>query len=100
MIFISGDRHHTNLQKFDRDGNYPLYDLTVSPMTSSVGKPVEEEYKYKTIIEGTEVNNSQTFGIMEISGKRTDRELKINIFDANGEKKWDYLIKAKDLRAK
>ena len=100
VIFISGDRHHTNLQKLDRDNNYSLYDFTISPMTSSAGKPVEEEYKFKMIIEGTEVNNLQTFGIMEISGKRTDRELKINVFDAQGNKKWDYIIKAKDLRAK
>jgi hypothetical protein len=37
---------------------------------------------------------------MEVSGKRTDRVLKINVFDATGEKKWDYTINAKDLKAK
>jgi len=100
VIFVSGDRHHTNLQKLERKGTYPLYDFTISPLTSSAGKPVEAEYKAKTIIEGTEVNNTQAFGIMEVSGKRTDRVLKINVFDANGEKKWDYTINAKDLRAK
>jgi alkaline phosphatase D len=100
VIFISGDRHHTNLQKLSRNEYYPLYDLTISPLTSSAGKPVEEEYNYKTIVENTEVNNTQTFGILEISGKRTDRVLKINVFDAAGEKKWDYSINARDLRIK
>lgn len=100
VVFISGDRHHTNLQKLDRKDNYPLYDFTISPITSGAGKPVEEEYRYNTIIKGTEVNNMQTFGIMEVSGKRTERVLKINVMDANGEKKWDYSINAKDLRAK
>ena len=100
VLFISGDRHHTNLQKMERKDNYPLYDLTISPLTSSAGKPVEEEYKTKTIIEGTELNNSQAFGIMEVSGKRTDRILKINVFDGDVTKKWDYTINARDLRAK
>lgn len=100
VLFISGDRHHTNLQKMERKESYPLYDLTISPLTSSAGKPLEEEYKTKTIIEGTELNNSQAFGIMEISGKRTDRILKINVFDGEGTKKWDYTINARDLRAK
>lgn len=100
VIFVSGDRHHTNLQKMERDGAYPLYDLTISPLTSSAGKPAEAEYKSNTIIKGTEVNNSQAFGIMEVSGKRLDRVLKINVFDGNGEKKWDYTINAKDLKFK
>jgi alkaline phosphatase D len=100
LIFLSGDRHHTNLQKLERGDLYPLYDLTVSPLTSGAGKPTEEEYKNGNILPGYELNNTQNFGILEISGKRTDRVLKINIFDANGEKKWDYSISAKDLRAK
>jgi alkaline phosphatase D len=100
VIFISGDRHHTNLQKMERESTYPLYDFTISPLTSGAGKPVEAEYASGTIIPSTEANGIQTFGIMEISGKRTDRELKINVFDASGEKKWDYVIKANDLKAK
>jgi alkaline phosphatase D len=100
VIFISGDRHHTNLQKLDRPDNYPLYDLTISPLTSGAGKPLKEEYEQGTIISGTEVNETQAFGIMEISGKRTERSLKINVFDASGAKKWDYTINAKDLKAK
>jgi alkaline phosphatase D len=100
VIFVSGDRHHTNLQKLERNGTYPLYDLTISPLTSSAGKPVDAELKGNTIIKGTELYNSQAFSIMEVSGKRTDRVLKINVFDGNGEKKWDYTINAKDLRVK
>jgi len=98
VIIISGDRHHTNLQKLDREGTYPLYDFTISPLTSGAGSPVEAEYKAGTIVPGTEVNKMQTYGIMEISGKRLERVLKINVFDASGVKKWDYVINAKDLK--
>jgi alkaline phosphatase D len=35
VFFLTGDRHHTCLQKLERAGNlYPLYDLTISPLTS------------------------------------------------------------------
>lgn len=98
VIFISGDRHSTNLQKLERDGTYPLYDFTISPLTSGAYQPTEREMKESPIVEGTMVNQMQTFGIMEVSGKRTDRVLKINVFDKEGKKKWDYEIKAKDLR--
>jgi alkaline phosphatase D len=100
VIFISGDRHHTVLQKIDRENAYPLYDLTVSPLTSGAAKPIEEEFKSGNIMKGFETYNKQAFGMMEISGKRLDRVLKINIFDAKGEKQWDYTIKANDLKAK
>mgnify|MGYP006197759891 CR=1 FL=1 len=98
VIFISGDRHSTNLQKLEREGTYPLYDFTISPLTSGAYQPTEREMKESPIVEGTMVNQMQTFGIMEVSGKRTDRVLKINVFDKEGKKKWDYEIKAKDLR--
>lgn len=34
VLFLSGDRHHTELTKVSRAGTYPLYDLTSSPLTS------------------------------------------------------------------
>jgi alkaline phosphatase D len=97
VFFISGDRHHTNLQKLEREGNYPLYDLTVSPLTSGAGSPVKEE-KDSPYVEGTQVNKIHNFGILEISGKRTDRVLKINVYDKDGKELWIKEIKAKDLR--
>ena len=98
VIFISGDRHHTNLQKLERPGTYPLYDLTVSPLTSGAGKPTDKELAGAPIVPGTQVNEMQNFGILEVSGKRTERMLKIQVFDKEGQPKWDYTIQAKDLR--
>lgn len=97
VIFISGDRHHTNLQKLEREGTYPLYDVTISPLTSSSGSPVKEE-ENSPFVEGTKVNNKQNFGILEVSGIRTDRVLKITIYDKDGVEQWNYSIKSRDLR--
>ncbi|MBY0426962.1 MAG: alkaline phosphatase family protein, partial [Cytophagales bacterium] len=38
VLFLTGDRHTTDLTKLNRYGTYPLYDLTVSPLTSGPGK--------------------------------------------------------------
>ena len=34
VIFLSGDRHHSELVRVHPDGLYPLYDFTSSPLTS------------------------------------------------------------------
>lgn len=98
IIFISGDRHSTNLQKLERPGTYPLYDLTISPLTSGAYKPTDKEIAGSPIVPGTMVNEMQNYGILEVSGKRTDRSLKINVFDKEGKPRWDYVINAKDLK--
>ena len=33
-MFLSGDRHFTELLKVERPGTYPLYEFTSSPLTS------------------------------------------------------------------
>jgi alkaline phosphatase D len=96
VIFVTGDRHHSCLQKLERPGTYPLYDLTVSPFTSGPASPVKEEAA-SPIVEGTLVKE-RNFCIAEFTGKRTDRSLKITIFDSKGEQKWTKEIKASELK--
>ncbi|HET9431432.1 MAG TPA: alkaline phosphatase D family protein, partial [Chitinophagaceae bacterium] len=33
VLFLTGDRHHSEIIKVERPGTYPLYDITVSPLT-------------------------------------------------------------------
>ena len=35
VLFLTGDRHHSEIIKTERPGSYPLYDITVSPLTSA-----------------------------------------------------------------
>ena len=34
VLFLTGDRHHSEIIKVERPGTYPLYDITVSPLIS------------------------------------------------------------------
>jgi alkaline phosphatase D len=96
VMFVSGDRHHTCLQKLERQGTYPLYDLTVSPLTSGPSKPVASE-STSPIVEGT-IYGDRNFGLIEVSGKRTDRVMKISIYNTKNELQWTREIKASELK--
>lgn len=95
VIFLSGDRHHTEISKMERKEAYPLHDFTCSPLTSGTHHPKDEKnsfiLKEKTFYD-------RNFGLINVSGSRTNRVLKLSIFNNKGEFQWDYTVKAKDLR--
>ena len=97
VMFLTGDRHHTCLQKLDRAGTYPLYDLSVSSFTAGSTKAVKEEAN-SPFVEGTLVEMRHNFGLLEFSGKRTDRVMKINICDKDGKEIWTKEIRANELK--
>ncbi len=96
VIFVDGDRHHTELTKMERKGTYPLYDFTISSLTAgSDGKAITEPNTMR--VPGTFVNE-RNFAIFEFSGSRKERELKCTVYDTNGKEQWTQSIKAKDLQ--
>ena len=97
VFFLSGDRHHTELSKMDRPGNYPIYELTTSPLTAGAsGDYAQNEPNYYRVPDT--YFGKRNFAILELSGERTDRELKIIIMDNQGKEVWTKTIKAKDLQ--
>lgn len=98
VIFLTGDRHHSELSMLNLEGAYPIYDLTSSPLTSSaVGERAREEANtYR--VEGT-YYGERNFAMLEVSGERTDRLLTIKLFSTEGKQIWEKAIKARDLRA-
>lgn len=97
VIFLTGDRHITELTMLPREGTYPLYDLTCSPLTSGVFSGAREEANVLRV-EGTLVEQ-QNFALLKFSGKREERALTLSIHDKDGKELWTRTIKASDLRA-
>ena len=95
VIFLSGDRHHTELLRVTMEGFYPLYEYTSSPLTSGTHPPGKEAENPARIYGVFEKRN---FGMLHFSGPRLDRQLVMECYDNNGVKLWQYEIKAKDLR--
>jgi alkaline phosphatase D len=97
VLFLTGDRHHSIIHKLDRPGTYPLYDVTISPLTSGPGKPVATEIELPTVVPGT-LLTERNFATLEVSGPLKSRVLTIRAFDTTGAEKWVRTLKADELR--
>jgi alkaline phosphatase D len=96
VMFLTGDRHHTELLKVTADGFYPLYDFTNSPLTAGPSDP-ERERGNPLRVDGTLVTE-RNFGTLTFSGPRTDRRLTIRTFDTDGNQLWKQTVSARDLQ--
>jgi len=91
VVFLTGDRHHTELSKLTLANGIDVYDLTCSPLTSSTkGSDYAEENQNR--VEGTLVNVNN-FGLLKFSGTFKSRIMTIEIVDFEGKKVWEKQIK-------
>jgi len=96
VIFLSGDRHHTELIKLDEQGPYPLYDFTSSPLTSSSHDEMGNEENNPHRVPQTLVKE-RNFARLSLEGDGENRKLVIEVFDVDGEKLWEKGLKAEEL---
>lgn len=91
VVFLTGDRHHTELSQYTNAAGNIVYDLTISPLTSGPASNVREVNDHR--VEGTLVTQ-RNFGMLTFSGPRTAREMLIQVFDAAGNELWQRSLKA------
>lgn len=90
VVFLTGDRHHSDLSKLDlKDGNV-IYDLTVSPLTSGVHAKKETN---SLAVEGTYVEQ-RNFATLAFKGPRKARTLVMAVHDQEGKVVWERSIAA------
>ena len=98
VVFLSGDRHHTELLKRQEPGMYPLYEFTSSPLTSG-GSRIEKEANNPARVPGTWVTGGvRNFGLIEVSGKPDARVLTLRTLDADGKELWKHEIREGELK--
>ena len=103
VIFLSGDRHFTELLKTERDDNlYPLYEFTSSPLSSGSYSTLNKskEYNNPLRVEGTLVYKQRNFGMLHFKGERKNRMLTMETYDPDGSLLWSYDVKATELVSK
>lgn len=94
-VFLTGDRHQSELSVLKRENNYPIYDLTVSPFTAT---PYNSSKEANTLrVDGT-IFTDRNFSILSIKGGKKDRKLVINLYDKDGKEVWIKEIKASELK--
>lgn len=97
VLFISGDRHHTELSAQSRENTYSLMDWTVSPLTAGHGnieKLAKEANKNRV---GGSLFAEHAFGTLSFSGNKENRQMKMTLFDKEGKELWNKIVLKKEL---
>lgn len=87
VVFLTGDRHHAELSKVERDGVI-IYDLTSSPLSAGA-YPNEEPNDHR--VKGTKYMK-QNFAAVSFSGPRKSRKLTMELYSDDGEQIWKHEI--------
>jgi len=100
VIFLTGDRHFSEVIKYQPKKGYALYDITASPISSGVynitNKP---EFKNPDRIAGTLVLENN-FTIINIKGKPGERVLEMKSYNKAAEERSGFTVDEKDLKFK
>lgn len=99
VLFLTGDRHHSEVIRYDRTNAYSLYDITSSPLTSATGFVFSKEKNNPARVENTLVEQ-QNYARITISGKAGDRRLTTEFLGVKGNKIAEWSISEKELRAR
>lgn len=83
VLFLSGDRHHSEVIKLERPGTYPLYDITVSPFTAGISKVRGSEENNPARESGTLVQ-LHNFGNISVTGEPKQRKFRISFVGIDG----------------
>ncbi len=103
VIFITGDRHHSEIIMKTRPakkkfaGSYTLYDITSSPLTSGTDNILNTEEKYNPMRVNGTLAVTQNFCLFNVSGMPGERKLLIRCIDATNKTLWEHTIYQKDL---
>jgi alkaline phosphatase D len=97
VVFISGDRHFTELSTLKRPNTYPLYDWTVSPLTSGHGNLERITKEPNTNRVPGSLFAQHVFGTLSFSGEKETRQMKLSLFDKDGAELWNKTILKSEL---
>ncbi len=98
VVFLSGDRHFSEINRVQLPGFYPLYDVTSSSITSGVPDLTgRAELQNPNRIPGTLLLDNN-FVKVEIAGPAADRTATFRALDRTGRERWQYVIRASELR--
>jgi alkaline phosphatase D len=88
VVFLTGDRHFTELSEVRLKDGRVIYDLTVSPLTSGVYKVKEANTNR---VDGTVVEQ-RNFATLSFSGPVKERTMTIRVHDAQGVLLWERIV--------
>ena len=98
VVFVTGDRHHSEIIKAERPGSYTLYDITASPLTSGVAKTRGAEANNPARV-GPEID-VQNYTRFSFQGQGKERKMTVNFIGIHGENLHEWTVMAAALTDK
>ncbi|MAZ37930.1 MAG: phosphodiesterase [Crocinitomicaceae bacterium] len=89
VVFLTGDRHHSEVSEMELSETHSIFDITASPITSKAHKKVKEENKFR--IKGSLIKE-RNYAKLSFSGKLKKRVLKIEFFDSENKPLFEHTI--------
>ena len=97
VLFMTGDRHHSEVIRYQRPNAYTMYDITTSPLTAGLSPVREPEKSSPDRMPGTLIE-AQNYARVTVSGKQRERVLKVEFLGLQGEKLGEWSIDENALR--
>lgn len=98
VVFLTGDRHHSEVIRLEREGGYPLYDVTSSSLTAGISRSwgPDKNNPHRVSAEVAEHNYSR----ISITGTGENRRLGVEFMNIRGEKISEWSVLLKDVSAR
>jgi alkaline phosphatase D len=96
VLFLTGDRHHSEIVKAGRKDNYTLYDITVSPFTSGVAKVKGAEINNPARVPGSLVEQ-RNYGRISVHGKKNARVVSVEFIGEDGKSLYNWSVTEQQL---
>ncbi|MGI9159881.1 MAG: alkaline phosphatase D family protein [Saprospiraceae bacterium] len=91
VVFVSGDRHFSELSALKNNAGNMVYDMTSSSLTAGVNtKGADSPNTLR--VPGSAITQ-HNFTLLRFSGPRKERQLDISVHDTQGAVLWNYTIK-------
>lgn len=90
VVFLTGDRHHSEISVLKRKDYPTIYDITVSPFTSRPSHSGANEVNTLRV-EGSLIHE-RNYARLSFRGTKDNRQLYIEFFDSDGNPLFNYTI--------
>ena len=82
VVFLNGDRHHSELSKYETEDGQIFYEITASPITSTARDHTEEPNtnRYEEVMIG-----ERNYAKIQVDGPFRKRNLKVSFHNTKGE---------------
>ncbi|WP_207495599.1 alkaline phosphatase D family protein [Aridibaculum aurantiacum] len=95
LVFLTGDRHLSSVVKRERNGNYPLYDITASSLTAGLSRRSPAEASDPNML--LRVDDQNNYSRISFTGKGAERIMKVVFLNKKGEQLAEWAVALKDI---